>query len=232
MPRICTCFALYLAAIYALYRPKALSISSSRSGLGWLSGHYDPLRVSSSLVNLIVNILCMACSFDFVYRAHLSHSEHDLTFCRTGSVAESSARLLCRTSSPTSIMVTICSPDGACIDFHAESLSSTDNTAAFDLAILHPDTTYTYIASHGHRGSFTTRRPGSHIDTFTILSTSCMKPNWPYSATSHPLRILGLEYLNQYVERMVEPPSAMLFLGDFICELPLNHAVRSSLARF
>lgn len=171
-----------------------------------------------SWINLSINVLCVLGCLDFVYRSHYLHSADGLAFCRTGATTATSVKLLCRNPQLDSMTVSYCDPDGQCRDQRAGSPEARDCTAIVEITDLAPGTVYSYSASNGHNGSFATTGREKDMGTFTLLSSSCMKPNWPYSPWNHPLRIQGLEDLGSYLSALRENPAMMLFLGDFICE--------------
>lgn len=218
LPRIYTSFVLYLGATYLLHRRGRITRSLPDLCLSWLGGSCHPYRRTAFLFNLFVNSLCLIGCLDFLHRAHWLYDEHDLTFCRTGFVTDTSATLLCRVRASNTIALEICDPSSTCFNTSAISRDSADDTAVFDLSDLKSNTEYIYTTSHGHRGAFHTREMDGQAQSFSLLSTSCMKPNWPYSGVSHPLRIRGLDYLDRYMAEMTTVPAAMLFLGDFICK--------------
>nr|XP_018261917.1 uncharacterized protein I303_04931 [Kwoniella dejecticola CBS 10117]OBR84075.1 hypothetical protein I303_04931 [Kwoniella dejecticola CBS 10117] len=94
--------------------------------------------------------------------------------------------------------------------------SATDYTTNVPLDDLGPDTLYQYQLGRDISGTFTTRREEAELDRFTILSSSCLKPGWPYNPFQHPLAVKGLTHLHNTVEQMAQRPEAPLFLGDFI----------------
>lgn len=162
----------------------------------------------AAVVNIAILLMCL----DLCYSTSL-YPVDDLQFSRTGHVTPTSAKLLFR-SQPTSFDLTYESSGGAhTIGVHV--LDGHDRTAAVHLVDLSPSTAYNYSTTAGHQGTFTTRERDP--ERFSLISSSCQKPNWPYSPANHPLRIAGLEYLDKYLERTSLTPEMMLFLGDFIC---------------
>jgi hypothetical protein len=224
--KIGTCLALYFGSTLFLRQRPSSPPTTIRRALVFASGFYDPSTLLISRLNLLINMLCVLGCLDFVYRIHYLHSAHALIFCRTGEMTATSAKLLCRNPQSDFMTVSFCHPDGGCCDQHAISREETDHTAIFEITGLTPHTLYLYSASNGHSGSFKT--PGQEDDMvkFTLISSSCMKPNWPYNPFNHPLRIQGLEDLGSYLSASRQIPEMMLFLGDFICELPLKIAAK------
>jgi alkaline phosphatase D len=87
-----------------------------------------------------------------------------------------------------------------------------DYVVIFALDGLNADTEYLYRTNASHTGSFrTTER---YPKKWTFVSTSCIKPFFPYSPLDHSLRIRGLELLSNYLR--TTKVDFMLFLGDFI----------------
>jgi alkaline phosphatase D len=216
--KIGTCLALYLGSTLFLRQRPSSRPTAIRRALVLASGFYDSSNLFVSWLNLSVNLLCVLGCLDFVYRIHYMHSAHDLTFCRTGETTATSAKLLCRDPQSDFMTVSFCHSDGDCRELHEASREETDRTAVFEISGLVPRTLYSYSASNGHHGSLATTGREDDLGTFTLLSSSCMKPNWPYSPFNHPLRIQGLEDLGSYLSASKKIPEMMLFLGDFICE--------------
>lgn len=171
-----------------------------------------------SWLNIFANVCCVLACFDFVNRIDYLHNEEALAFCRTGQVTSTSVKLLCRNPTPDVMTMSVCSPQSLCYDVSQASSTEHDFLTLFYLSHLSPDTAYTYSASNGHHGSFKTQRRECDMQTFSLISSSCMKPNWPYSPVNHALRIQGLEHLASYLSVTRKIPEMMLFLGDFICE--------------
>jgi alkaline phosphatase D len=184
--------ALYLVSTLVLYRLPLRRSSRLRSLFNFTSGSYDPSTPWISRLNL--------------------------EFCRTGHVTSKTVKILCRSSNPGSITLSICSLSQICQDLASEASKDQDFTTLFEIPGLSPDTSYTYSASNGAQGSVRTQRKPSDMDKFSLLSSSCIKPNWPYSPANHPLRILGFECMAAYLSAKTNIPEMMLFLGDFICE--------------
>ncbi|KAH8647394.1 PhoD-like phosphatase [Xylariales sp. PMI_506] len=179
--------------------------------LGWV----DIRRPTMAVVTTLLNFLCVAVAVDFVYRGHFMHPSTDLSFSRLGYVDTSSARIVVR--APEMVVVELrfheLDPDSPWSDVYEVTVSKdSDFTGTFVLQDLHPDTEYEYHTNANHRGKFRTAAPD--LKKWTLVSTSCIKPFYPYSPTDHALRVKGLEHLGRFItERSVE---FMLFLGDFI----------------
>jgi alkaline phosphatase D len=182
------------------------------------TGIYDPSTPFASWSNVTINALCVLGSLDFVYRIHHLHNVTDLAFCRTGEATSTTTILLCRSSSKGSISLSVCDPLEQCRQNYSATAENADLATVFELSDLVPNTRYSYSASIGQGGSFVTCRRQEEMQQFSLLSSSCIKPNWPYSPFNHPLKIQGLEHLGRYLSVSSKTPELMLFLGDFICE--------------
>ncbi|WVQ76114.1 hypothetical protein IAR50_005756 [Cryptococcus sp. DSM 104548] len=141
-----------------------------------------------------------------------------------GWVDASSADILIRSPFNSPIAVSYW-PNGTSAISHVNLDSPsrhTDFTLSAHLSHLYPDTAYLYNTTVGLEGSFVTRRKAENMTRFSLLSTSCQKPNWPYNPFQHPLSIHGLAHVEKVAAAMIRRPEAMLFLGDFIySDLPL-----------
>ncbi|WVQ83287.1 hypothetical protein IAT38_005426 [Cryptococcus sp. DSM 104549] len=221
LPYIFTASAIYIVSFILLHaaRPdKRRKPSLFGAVLALVNGVYTPAHPTLSLVGGFITLLFPLMSADFVLRTHLFYPSKDASFSRVGWVTEHTADLLLRSpvAEPVTLQYWVAESDD--VPF-TTTLSggnqTTDFTFPAHLSGLAAGTAYAYNTSAGHRGSFSTR--GDNEKTaFTLLSTSCQKPGWPYSPLDHPLKIGGLEYLDQVVQKMKRKPEAMLFLGDFI----------------
>ncbi|PNP85044.1 hypothetical protein FNYG_01569 [Fusarium nygamai] len=86
---------------------------------------------------------------------------------------------------------------------------------------LKPDSPYRYSTNASHAGSFQTQsRPVSDSKRWSLVSSSCIKPFYPYNPLDHGLRVKGLGHLSNYISE--SPVDMVLFLGDFIyIDLPI-----------
>ena len=168
---------------------------------------------------------------DMVYRGPVLYQSQDLSFARIGYVSDSSANLLIREPNPEQLPLFISyrrDGDGNTVKPSSTSWTlldkiywlsnDTDHTYALTIPKLRPSTTYHYSTSNGHSGNFKTAAPVGNFhpgsDKFTFLTTSCIKPRFPYNPLSHPLEIPGLSHLASIVPSL--KASFMLFLGDFV----------------
>jgi alkaline phosphatase D len=98
--------------------------------------------------------------------------------------------------------------------------NSTDYTAAVTLKNLKPSTHYKYSLSNNKTGSFITApQPGSPAaNRLSFVTSSCIKPNFPYNILSHPLKVPGIEKMTEALGKLpaLLRPAFMLFLGDFV----------------
>lgn len=216
-PRIYTTFAAYaFLALVQLQLTRRHARIKRHPLLVILLGWVDVTRPLLSAVGALVNIICVVCSVDFVYRAHYLHQSNDLSFSRMGYTTSTSASIVIR--APNSPVVEInARPDfaapGGSTSVIIDGLSQeTDWLGTATLDNLLPDTPYVYTTNASHVGSF--RTPKQHPKQWTMIQTSCIKPFYPYHPADHALSIKGLEHLGRYLSnRTVE---FMLFLGDFI----------------
>ncbi|KAJ5148409.1 PhoD-like phosphatase [Penicillium atrosanguineum] len=90
--------------------------------------------------------------------------------------------------------------------------NDSDFTATITLPGLHEDTLYTYATNASHTGFF--RTPMLYPKVFSITTSSCIMPFFPYNPTDHSLRIRGLDHLSRHITQV--KTDFILFLGDFI----------------
>ena len=192
-----------------------------------LLGLPSPKSTLWNLVTFSINILLVLGVVDVVYRGPMLHQSHELSFARVGFVSDTTAKILIREpdSAQLPIYLSYRVTPGPEVDDAWKSggqaywlSNETDFTTTFTLNRLRPSTSYQYAASNNYTGFFTTAAPGGKGDSgggkFTFLTSSCIKPRFPYNPFSHPLTIPGLKYLAKWVPEL--HASFMLFLGDFI----------------
>jgi alkaline phosphatase D len=185
----------------------------------------------STVLNVIttgINLLLVLAVVDIIYRAPLLHPSHDLSFARVGFVSDRSARILLREPDPKKLPVFLSyrkmnptqQDDAWKAAGRVTTLTNeTDFTSALEISRLSPENHYQYVFSNDHTGYFTTApRPGYPTTLnggkYTFLTTSCIKPRFPYNPFSHPLHIPGLDHLSKLIPTL--HAQFMLFLGDFI----------------
>ena len=199
-----------------------------------LYGLPSPSSARLSLLTVGVNIVLALMSIDLVFRAPLFYQSQELSFSRVGYVSDRTANILVREPNPHQLPLFISyrerPEDGesqASLKGHSWKevdrvyylANETDFTHPFTLTKLRPSTAYEYSSSNGHHGHFLTAAPVGKFqpnsdDKFTFLTTSCIKPRFPYHPFDHPLHIPGMTHLSSLIPKL--RASFMLFLGDFI----------------
>ncbi|KAF4444510.1 alkaline phosphatase d [Fusarium austroafricanum] len=224
LDRIYGSFATFLLAFsmqFLLIKHNKLRLKR-RPGVAPFLGIIDSNRPFSTVAGFFINLLCLGAVLDFLFRGHFLHHSSDLAFSRVGYVDSSTARIVVR--APISDYVEITITGGASdVDKPKPILlkSEFDYVGTFLVEGLKANTSYTYSTNASHVGSFRTlTQPSSGPKRWSLASSSCIKPFYPYSPTDHGLRIKGLEYLSNYVSG--NPVEMVLFLGDFIyIDLPI-----------
>ena len=178
-------------------------------------------RRTWNLAILAVHITCVLLTVDLVYRGPIFYPSQDLSFTRVGYVSHDQAKVLVREPDPKQIPLVISYRSSKNVkgttwrtaaEIHTLN-AETDYTYSVNLTALRPATTYTYSVSNGHGGIFKTASKSDNNE-LSFVTTSCIKPRFPYNILDHPLRIKGLEVLSKWIPLL--KPSFMLFLGDFI----------------
>ena len=180
-----------------------------------------------SLFTLSINILLVLGVIDVVYRGPMLYQSHDLSFARVGFISDTSAKILVREphSAQLPIYLSYRGGPGSGVDDAWKSAGQaywlseeTDFTTTFTINKLQPSTSYQYAVSINRTGFFTTAPPAGQLQPgrgkFAFLTSSCIKPRFPYNPLSHPLTIPGLKHLAKWIPEL--HASFMLFLGDFI----------------
>jgi alkaline phosphatase D len=218
MPKIWTGLAVHLSTLFAIWLSRTKK-ADRRTGFAPALGI---LGIDSGAATITwavaVDLILLLMSLDMCYRAHYFHPAGALSFSRTGFVTDTSASLLFR-STLQSFNLTYASNAGS-VEIPVHVPADSDSTVSVHIDGLRPGETYSYTSTAGHEGSILTARAAS--ETFSLVSTSCQKPNWPYSPLNHPLRVTGMEHLDRYIGGMRQKPEMMLFLGDFICKYELG----------
>ena len=192
-----------------------------------LLGIPNSMSTSWSLITFTINALLVLGVVDVVYRGPMLYQSHELSFTRVGFVSDTSAKVLIREpdSAQMPLYFSYRGAPGSGMDDAWRSAgqsfrltNETDFTTTFTLNGLRPLTRYQYAASNNHTGFFTTAPPSGQTvpgrGKFTFLTSSCIKPRFPYNPFSHPLTIPGLKHLGKWIPEL--HASFMLFLGDFI----------------
>ena len=181
-----------------------------------------------SRLTALVNIVLTLFTLDFLLRGLLLYSGEDIALSRIGYVSPTTASLLVREPDPAQLPLTVYYQEAAEVDaskWTEEGIIYTlDNTTDFTTSVvlkgLKPSSQYRYSLTNNRTGTFTTAPlPGSETaHKLTFLTSSCMKPNFPYNPLSHPLRLPGVEQMSETIAKLPSllRPAFMLFLGDFI----------------
>ena len=190
----------------------------SRSALFWTTA------------TVAVNALLLLFTIDVVYRAPYAYPSNDLSFAKTGFVSDTGASILVREPDVTQLPLYVSYRGvGSLQDLVTEDSwkfagrvywlsNETDYTYTLRIPDLLPSTRYQYAVSNNLTGYFITApsigksAPGS--DTLTFLTSSCIKPRFPYNPLHHPLSVPGFKQLAKWIPSL--QASFMLFLGDFI----------------
>ena len=181
----------------------------------------------ATLTTILINVLFTLLTLDFIFRGAL-YPTAEVSFTRVGHVSPTSAKIIVREPRPD--MLPLHLSYQKVIDGHEEAEleagilytlgNSTDYTYPLSLDNLEPSTQYRYSLSNNLTGEFVTApAPGSpDANRLTFLTSSCIKPNFPYNPLRHPLRVPGFETLSRAVSKFPSfaRPAFMLFLGDFI----------------
>jgi alkaline phosphatase D len=208
-----------------------LEEKSARPWRTLLTGLPDPASALLSLVTLLINIALVLAATDLIYSAKVFHSSEDLSFARLGYVAPTHASLLIRepNSSQLPIFVSyrLASPPAAYEDpawQAAGTITSLGNETDFTGVVTfplpnHPDRTYQWTTSNNHTGYFKVPPKAGQVSKhgdFTFLTSSCIKPRFPYNPLDHALAIPGFRHMADVINSIPGGAQFMLFLGDFI----------------
>ena len=179
-------------------------------------------------ITAFVNIAVALLALDFLVRGLLVYPSSDIAFSRIGYVSPTTANLLLREPDTARLPLVVSyqeattqAPQKWIQEGTVYKLdNSTDFTAAVTLRNLKPGTQYRYSLSNNKTGTFVTSpRPGSPAaNRLSFVTSSCLKPNFPYNVLSHPLRVPGIEQMTEALAKLptLLRPAFMLFLGDFI----------------
>lgn len=182
----------------------------------------------STWATVLINIVVALLTLDFLIRGLVIYPSTDVSFSRIGYVSPTTANLLLREPDQSQLPVVV-SYQVASLPSSQKWIqegtvykldNSTDFTAAVTLKNLKPSTHYRYSLSNNKTGSFITApRPGSPAaNRLSFVTSSCIKPNFPYNILSHPLKIPGIEQMTEALGKLpaLLRPAFMLFLGDFV----------------
>ncbi|KAL2810199.1 PhoD-like phosphatase-domain-containing protein [Aspergillus granulosus] len=222
-PVVFTSLAVYFTSIYFSSPRKAHSglLKSLITGV--------PCRHSwATRLAILINLLCGAFTADFLLRGFVLYPTSDLRFSRVGYISESTADLFIREPDQTLLPLVVSYKTAERTDSDPSSWiqaatvetldDSTDFTTTITFKGLNPSSLYHYAVSNNETGLFLTSPApdSSAANRLSFLTSSCMKPNFPYDPRRHPLRIPGLETMTAAISSLRRSPSFMLFLGDFI----------------
>lgn len=178
-------------------------------------------------ITALINIGVALLTLDFLLRSIVAWPSTDAAFSRIGYVSPTTANLLFREpdSAQLPVIVSYQQSEPASEKWIQEGTvykidNSTDFTTSVTLRNLKPSTHYRYSLSNNKTGTFVTApRPGSpEANRLSFVTSSCLKPNFPYNIMSHPLRVPGIESMTEALGKLpaLLKPAFMLFLGDFI----------------
>ena len=185
------------------------------------SGLPHPAHGVLSIVAVTINMIITFMVVDMVYRNPVFYQSHDLSFARIGYVSDKDAKVFMREPRPAQIPVQLSYREWGTgmrgvwkAAGQVRDLSnSTDFTHTFTIHGLVPSTQYQWALSNNYNGSFTTA-PKPSTSKLSFLTSSCIKPRFPYSPLAHPLEFRGLQRVAAVLPSL--EASFMLFLGDFI----------------
>ncbi|KAF5691953.1 alkaline phosphatase D [Fusarium denticulatum] len=185
----------------------------------------DRDRPSFTVGGFLINLACLVAVLDFLFRSHILHQSAELSFSRIGYVDHTTARIVLRAPISDYVQITVtAASDGQAETQVLKSVLLSEHSDYVGTVLvegLEPDTPYTYSTNTSHTGSFRTlSQPGSALKPWSLVTSSCIKPFYPYNPLDHGLRIKGLEYLSKYLSK--SSVDMVLFLGDFIyIDLPI-----------
>ncbi|RJE22279.1 Alkaline phosphatase family protein [Aspergillus sclerotialis] len=197
----------------------------------------------ATCLTVLLNILLSLLTLDFLIRGVFLYPGTDVAFSRIGYVSPTTANLLVREPDPAQLPIGIFYQESAQTDptkwVQEGTIYTTDNSTDFTVPItlkgLKPSTSYMYSLSNNKTGTFVTAPlPGSkEARSLSFLTSSCIKPNFPYNPLSHPLRIWGIEHVSSFIRKLPQTlrPAFMLFLGDFIY-IDVPHRFGSSISHY
>ncbi|KAI3133320.1 hypothetical protein CBS147326_5123 [Penicillium roqueforti] len=192
-----------------------------------LTGLPSPKWPLLTRITIIINVALAVLTLDFLTRGILLYSTTNVAFSRIGYVSPTTANLVFREPDSARLPVAVMFQEVSDLsqDWYEEGIvykldDSTDFTTTVTLTDLKPATQYRYSLSNNKSGTFTTAPlpETSESSRLSFVTSSCLKPNFPYNLLSHPLRVPGLEQMTDALAKLPKlfRPSFMLFLGDFI----------------
>lgn len=177
----------------------------------------------TAFINVVLSILAL----DFLIRSIVAYPSSNVAFSRVGYVSPTTANLLFREPDMAQLPVVVSYQESEPTSekwTQEGTVYKLDNTTDFTTSVtlknLKPSTHYKYSLSNNKTGTFVTApRPESpEANRLSFVTSSCLKPNFPYSILSHPLRVPGIEQMTEALGKLPSllKPAFMLFLGDFI----------------
>ncbi|KAJ5794725.1 hypothetical protein N7457_001324 [Penicillium paradoxum] len=178
-------------------------------------------------MTILINVALAFVSVDFLVRGSLFYPTANVAFSRVGYVSPTTANLVFREPDTTRLPIVVSYQEvlQASLGWYEEDIidkldHTTDFTTTVTLNDLKPATTYRYALSNNQSGTFVTAPSPEMMEAsqLSFVTSSCLKPNFPYNILSHPLRVPGLEQMTEALARLPRllRPAFMLFLGDFI----------------
>ncbi|KAL8719336.1 MAG: hypothetical protein Q9225_003657 [Loekoesia sp. 1 TL-2023] len=222
----------YEGSEIAKAKKDVVSEHEARPWVGWtlLFGLPSPVSIWWTIATAGSNLILCLFVVDMVYRASVTYPAKDLSFARVGYVSDTTAYLLVREPDSKQLPIFVSyrgvPDDGSrVIDESWKSVgktywlsNQTDYTFTITISGLYPNNRYQYAVSNNQTGYFTTAPRAGHTapgrDKMTFLTSSCIKPRFPYNPLSHPLSMPGFRHLAKWIPTL--KASFMLFLGDFI----------------
>ncbi|RDW61995.1 hypothetical protein BP6252_11428 [Coleophoma cylindrospora] len=202
----------YLVAVAAQPKHSRKTSSLGAKLLTLLVGWYDRTHVVTSIWTFLINVFALLFALDFVYRAEILGSGNGVEFSRLGYVDDNSARIVIRHSEISQIFYQASGQSKWLNGPVATSTPESDFVSTLVLTGLERDTSYNYHTNTSLAGSF--RTSSSSPKKWSLATSSCIKPGFPYNPAGSELRIPGLEHLSSHVTK--SSIDMVLFLGDFI----------------
>ncbi|ESK93932.1 alkaline phosphatase family protein [Moniliophthora roreri MCA 2997] len=219
IPRLIAAFGVFAASF--LLQPRS---RTKNTALPVVLGFRGRNNLVDAVTILLNTLFLMSCA-DFIYRGQVLYPVHKLSTSRVGWTNSTTTRIVVSYPGPSSFNFSYTN-DITNWTVIISNLEIQNEATTITLAFLEPSTRYTYSTSLGHSGSFLTSAPESMPTTVRFISTSCMKPFFPYSPFKHPFALQGLQHLSSYLSRNTSySQDFILFLGDFIyTDLPIVSA--------
>ncbi|KAK4868184.1 hypothetical protein LT330_007382 [Penicillium expansum] len=246
VPLVVTSLVVYLSSILSLLQdtsprsqtPKSRGLNRQKSGSSraktgdsvlktLLTGLPSAKWPLWTTITILINVVLAVLTLDFLTRGILLYPTRNVAFSRVGYVSPTTANLVFREPDTARLPVTVMFQEVSEMrqDWYEEGIvykldNSTDFTTTVTITDLKPATSYRYLLSNNKSGTFITAPSPEtpEASRLSFVTSSCLKPNFPYNLLSHPLRIPGLEQMTDALAKLPKllRPSFMLFLGDFI----------------